>query len=405
MSDSICIVGGGLVGLSAAIALASQGRRVTLLEARPVAEIENATQPDELDARSIALSHSTLRIFQALGLWNDLQTQTAPIKHIHVSSAGHFGVTRLDAKSLQLDSMGAVIEYHVLIQQLLQAALQQESIEIISPALVESVALSDQGVNVSYERDGQEQQLQADLLVIAEGASSSLRESLGIDITTSDYHQSAVVANVRVNTPQMGVAYERFTPDGPMAMLPLIDSRYALVWTQPVAKVESLLALSDKDFLQQLQQHFGYRLGAFSEVGRRAKFDLKLSRASKLVAGRSVLIGNAANALHPVAGQGFNLALRDVGVLHDCLRDIDLTSEVLPSRLQRYQQLRQADQQQTVSLGDGLVSLFSNNLPLLNHLRSAALGILDLCPPLKTEFSWQGMGFGKGLSSLMRGQR
>ena len=163
------------------------------------------------------------------------------------------------------------------------------------------------------------------------------------------------------------------------------------------------MTLSDQELIQQLHELFGYRLGEFIGIGTRARFDLKLTRATQLVSGRCVLIGNAANSLHPVAGQGFNLALRDIAQLYDSLQDVELATTALSDHLQGYQQQRQTDQQQTVGYGHGLVSLFSNNLPLLNHLRAGGLAALDLVPVLKKEFSWLGMGYGSGCSSLMRG--
>jgi 2-octaprenyl-6-methoxyphenol hydroxylase len=403
LNCDICIVGGGLVGLSAAIAFGQQGRSVKLLEARPLKNPENTGQASELDVRSIALSYSTVQIFRALGLWQGIADSAAPIKHIQVSSAGHFGVTRLAAKTLQLEAMGYVIEYDRLIEQLLSKALQQKNIEIITPARVESVIQQEQGVQLEYKVNDESHNLRTGLLIVAEGATSGIREKLGISIETVDYQQSALVANVITDVADSGVAYERFTSDGPMAMLPLTGSRYALVWTQPIDRVEQLLQLSDDVFLGELQKQFGYRLGLFHSVGQRGRFDLKLTRATQLVTDYVVLIGNAANSLHPVAGQGFNLALRDVGVLYDLLNGIDFEADQLLQKLDKYQLQRLPDQQQTVQLGHWLVKLFSNDLPVLNHLRSGALAALDISPWLKQEVSWRGMGYGHGLSSLMRG--
>ena len=400
MSDAeICIVGGGLVGLAAAIALARQGRSVKLLEAFDLQQAE----PAEMDARSIALSYSTIQIFRALGLWHKLQKKAAAITNIHVSSAGHFGVSRLKATDCQLDVMGHVIEYHHLIEVLLEVASKQGKIELITPAKVTAVQQNDAHVAITYKYNGIEIALKAALLIVADGANSSVREKLGITADTNDYQQTAIITNLKITRPSHHCAFERFTKDGPLALLPLPNQRYAMVWTNIPPRAEQLMRLSDKDFIQQVYKQFGYRLGVFSGVGARTGFELKLTRAKQLVAGRSVLIGNAANTLHPVAGQGFNLALRDIGLLFDQISNVDLQSDLLSTRLEQYQQLRSKDQNQAVNYGNGLVQLFSNNIPVLNHLRAGALAALDLCPIVKTEVSWQGMGYGSGCSSLMRG--
>ena len=400
MAAEVTIVGGGLVGLTVALALSRQGHAVTLMES---ADLRQA-QPAELDARSIALSYSTVQILRALSVWPLLQPHAAPIQHIHVSSAGHFGVTRLEASQVGVEAMGYVIEYHLLLEGLLQAVKAEQGITLMTPAQLNVLRPFSDRVEISYQYHAEERTQDCALLVIADGGRSDIRDKLAIPVNTHDYHQSAIVANLRIEQAMQGKAFERFTAQGPLAMLPLPRRRYAMVWTHTPEKAEALLGLTDEDFLQQLYQVFGHRLGLFSAIGQRARFDLRLSRASQLVTGRCVLIGNAANTLHPVAGQGFNLALRDVAQLYDCLGEIDLGSDALLSALARYAQLRATDQDRTVGLGNSLISAFSNDLPLWNHLRAGALAALDLCPTLKNEFAWQGMGYGEGCSSLMRGQ-
>ena len=401
MTEKLCIVGGGLVGLAAAIALSRQGRQVVLLEARDYPAMQ--TQQHELDARSIALSYASEQILRSLGVWDAIAPSAAPMREIHVSSAGHFGVTRLHADELGVPAMGQVVEYDPLLFALLQAAQQDEQIELIMPASVESVQQSSDAITLQYRQADQSHTLSASLLMVADGANSSLRAMLGIEAEVVDYAQSAIIANLKIEQPPNDCAYERFTRHGPMALLPLPQQRYALVWTNPPQRADEMLALSDEGFIRQIHRQFGYRLGYFSAVGQRARFELKRTRASELVAGRAVLVGNAANTLHPVAGQGFNLALRDVAALHDALADIDWQTDALPQTLQHYQQQRMADQNRVIKAGDGLVKLFSNDWPLLNHARAFALAALDLCAPLKNELAWQGMGYGVGSSSLMRG--
>jgi len=399
VKTDVCIIGGGLVGLSAALVLARQGRSVTLLEARDLSAVE----PESMDARSIALSLSSQRIFEALDIWDDLAPNCAPIRHIHVSSAGHLGATRLHADEQGLDAMGQVIEYHLLQQTLLVEAEREARIELLFPAEVEDLQQQTDGVSIEGRIDGQPRRIEARLLLLADGGQSALAGQLGLQREEQSYRQTAIVANLRCERDGEGWAYERFTASGPMAWLPLTRERYALVWTLPPQQAETMLQATDEDFVAALHRLFGYRLGRILEVGRRGRFELMLRRTRPLSGPRWALVGNAANALHPVAGQGFNLALRDVAALHDALRDSALQAD-LPERLADYAASRVEDQERTIRWGNRLVDLFSNDLPLLDHARAAALGLLERCPPLKREVAWQGMGYGAGLSSLMRGR-
>jgi len=397
INKDVCIIGGGLVGLAAALVLRAQGRSVSLIER----SLQQA-QPEFMDVRSIALSLSSIRIFQALDLLPALLPSLTPISDIHISSAGYFGVTRLHAAQMNLDAMGYVVEYPVLLDTLLTAARQDDGIEIHTPAEFIDLQGVAAGSRVTIRQDNVERQIKASVVLVADGAHSAVRDLLEIDTKRHDYRQAAVITNVEVKRPLKGWAYERFTTNGPLAMLPLSERRYALVWTRKGDQADALMQLCDEDFMQQLHRDFGYRLGFFKRIGRRDRFDLNLIRAQKLVEGRCVLIGNAANSLHPVAGQGFNLALRDISGLYDSLLDADLDGS-MDQRLADYQARRMRDQQQTITLGHGLVELFSNDLALLDHARAGALALMDVCPAVKQAFSWTAMGYGAGVSSLMRG--
>ncbi len=399
MAVDVCIVGGGLVGLTAALAFAAQGRSVCLLEAVDL-EMDD---PARLDARSLALSHSSMQIYRALGLAQAIDAASSAIRHIHVSSAGHFGVSRLAAADLGLASMGQVIEYHLLLKQLLQAVRAHAAINLISPASFVSLQQDESAVVLTYQVGNVQHELSSALLVVADGANSSVREFLGIGAALRDFGQSAIIANVQIEADADGVAYERFTRHGPLAMLPLPQRRYALVWSNEPERAQALLNLSNDEFTQALYRDFGYRLGYFSALGERSLFPLRLTRSDELVQGRCVFIGNAANTLHPVAGQGLNLALRDIAALYDLMRRQDLQDEAFGARLADYPARRKRDQNATVKLSSSLVRLFSNDYPVLGHARAAGLAMLDVCPLLKQEFSWLGMGFGSGSSSLMRG--
>ena len=404
MDAEIGIVGGGLVGLAASLSFSLQGRSVKLFEANSYTSKSLKQQtPDVMDARSIALSYSTIQIFRSLGLWADLQKECAAIKQIHVSSAGHFGVTRMNAQDINLPVMGQVIEYHTLLQALLTAVEKDPNVEVLSPVSVDQIHQHESGVTLSCTKGEQLLTIETGILVVADGASSKISEQLSIATQTVDYQQNAIVANLKVKQDHSGCAYERFTSHGPMAMLPLPGNRYAMVWTNTPESTEQLMALSDEAFIEKIYTQFGYRLGFFESLGRRDSFPLKMRRASQLVSDRCVLIGNAANTLHPVAGQGFNLGMRDIAVLFDVISGQSLDQTAIQSHLETYAGSRISDHQKTVGLGNGLVELFSNDLPVLNHLRAGALALMDVCPTLKNEMSWQGMGFGSTSASLMRG--
>lgn len=394
MQADIAIIGGGLVGLTAALALSRQGWSVALIESSSLAIDDVA----ELDSRSIALSLSSWRILEALDVATEILAHSAPIEHIHVSSSGRFGVTRITADDCGEPFMGRVVEYSVLLKTLLQQARQQSLVQLVNPAKVTCLDSAADSATVVYRNSEGEHSLTVSLLILADGGKSDLKHGLGISTRTDDYGQSAIIANLLVESNPGAVAFERFTPQGPLAMLPLTGGRYSLVWTRPQEQLDDVMNCDDAEFINLVYRSFGYRLGRFSEVGQRAALPLNRKQATPLINQRVVLIGNAANTLHPVAGQGFNLALRDVACLYDLLAEqgMDLNLDLYPRQ-------RDGDHQRTNRLGHNLVALFSNDLPILNHARAGALALLDLCPALKTQFAWRGMGYTSAAYSLMRG--
>ena len=396
IQSDICIVGGGLVGLCAALALQHSGRRVAVIEA------SRLEQPDVggLNARSIALSYSSVQIFKALGIWSSIKQKAAAIEHIHISSQGCWGVSRLHASDYDIPALGYVIENRHLAACLLKEVEASEQIVLQTEANFESIHNKNGTVAIDYQYQSQQRQLSCQVALIADGAQSQARASLGIAHKTVDYGQSAIITNVEFDKPVANYAYERFTEQGPLAMLPLGGKRYACVWTRDNATAEAIMQAGDSGLIEALQTCFGYRMGFIERIGE--KFCLSLSRteACELAKGRCVLIGNAANTLHPVAGQGFNLALRDVATLYDLL----MTGTDVDALPVEYQRLRQSEQQQVVRLGDGLVNLFSNKLPLLDHLRAGSLSLLDQLPPLKAQVAMSGMGLCFGGNALLRGR-
>jgi 2-octaprenyl-6-methoxyphenol hydroxylase len=400
--SDIAIIGGGLVGLSAALALQKPDRNIRILESSS-AQLEDSSG---LNARSIALSYASIQIFKALGLAQEIKKQASPIKTIHVSSRGRWGVTRLRASEYELEAMGYVIESQKLAAILFEQVQRHKSITLETGAEFESLEFADQ-VQLQFKQDKKPRKLKASLVLIADGAQSKARSSLGIEHRMIDYQQAAIITNVEMSQPVSGAAYERFTDQGPLAMLPLGGSRYACVWTHDPLSSEHLMRLDDDGFSESLQQNFGHRLGFVERIGQRFCFPLHRTEALKLVKNRCLLVGNAANTLHPVAGQGLNLALRDVASLSHLLEAqmiSALDEDSIIGLLDEYETLRTAEQRSVVRLGDGLVSLFSNDLPLLKQFRAGVLALLDIIPPLKAEIAMSGMGFGFAGNPMLRGR-
>ena len=385
----LAIIGGGLVGASLALALQEgarqRGWRIVLIE--PFAP-GNSYQPS-YDARSSALSYGTRQIYERLGLWPALSARAEPIRQIHVSDRGRFGATRLSAESEGVPALGYVVE-NAWLGHCLWQALDAEVVEWRCPAEVTALQALGDGYRLTLN-DGS--QLDCDLAVLADGGRSGLREQLGIAVKTTPYGQSALIANISTAEAHQGQAFERFTDEGPMALLPLSENRSALVWTRQGSDAQRLAALPDREFLAELQQVFGYRLGALTQVGARHLYPLSLVEASEQVRPHLVVLGNAAHSLHPIAGQGYNLSLRDTLALAEALLDSPATPGDF-SVLQDYLQRQRLDQQMTVGFSDQVTRLFSTAQPLLVAGRNLGLLGLDLLPPAKHWFARQAMGLG-----------
>lgn len=399
--SDVLIVGGGLVGASLALALGRAGLDVAIVEAHPLRINE---QPN-YDERSIALAQGSQRIFAGMGLWDALSEAVCPIHTIHVSDRGHFGFTRLKREQEGVEALGYVASARLLGNALIRELDRTDKVRLLAPAQLESFRVEDEKVCATLKQEGALLECSTRLLVAADGAQSQVREQLGIDTHQWDYGQTAVIANVTPSQPHNHVAYERFTDTGPMALLPLNNNHCSLVWTLRADQVDEVMALDDAHFLARLQARFGYRLGRFVKVGARHAYPLQLLRAKQSTSKRLALIGNAVHTLHPIAGQGFNLGLRDVAALAEVVMDaqrsgIDIgTAEVL----QRYADWRQLDQRRVVAFTDGMVRLFGQTLPPLVGLRNAGMLALDLCPPAKRWFGRLTMGRSGRLPRLARG--
>ncbi len=400
----IVVAGGGMVGASLALAIAPLGLRVAVVE--PVARDADA-QPS-FDDRTTALSRSSQRMFEAMGLWDDIAAAATPIARIHVSDQGRFGLSHIDAEEQRVEALGYVVINRVLGSVIQSALTAAGGLEILCPARIKAAETGPDCVRVTVEADATTRQLSCRLLVAADGANSSVREMVGITAEQLAYGQRAVIGNLVTEKPLENCAYERFTENGPLAMLPMTEGRVGFVWTVSEQDAERVLGLDDAAFLEELQRQFGNRLGTLSRVGERAAYPLMLSKALRLTAQRAALVGNAAHGLHPVAAQGFNLGLRDVAALCDCIADaiaagggeVDVGDGQL---LRRYAEWRRSDQKKLVGFTDGLVRLFGASAPPLRVLRSLGMLGFDLVPGVRSLFAKHTMGLAGRLPRLSRG--
>jgi 2-octaprenyl-6-methoxyphenol hydroxylase len=397
----LLIVGGGLVGSSLALALAPQSLRIGIIEA----VLPTTGEQPNFDSRAIALAFGSRRILEGIGCWSAIAPEATPIRHIHISNRGHFGVTRLDAASASLPALGYVVEMRALGQAVYQQLTDLPQVEFICPAEVVNIITEATRIQVQIASQGHIRTLSTRLLVAADGGRSLVRQLLQIPIRRKDYGQTAIITNVATERPHQYTAFERFTDTGPLALLPLNEGCSNVIWTVRDIQAPYLTAVNDEVFLSELQQRFGRRLGHFIHISKRYAYPLQLLRAQQQIAHRAVLIGNAAHSLHPVAGQGFNLGLRDVAALAQTLADAQKAGCDLGASdtLSTYVQWRHWDQRLVTEFTDTLVRLFSNDYPLLSSGRGLGLAALDLIPPLKQLFVRQTTGFVGRQSRLAQG--
>ncbi len=394
----VAVVGGGLVGASFALALGQTRLATVLIEG--VAPGSHA-QPS-FDERTTALGNASRRIFQTLGVWDGIAPRAAAIRAIHVSDAGRFGFARLDARDHGIDAFGYVATNRVIGAALWEKLSASQRIALRVPSTLDTVEIEADHVALVLASASGVERIRARLVVAADGADSRVRRAAGIEARIKEYDQVALVANVAADRPHDGTAFERFTPSGPIALLPLQDGTYTAVWARAPAQAEEALALEERAFLEELQRHFGWRAGAFERVGRRASYPLRLTRAASALRSRAVLIGNAAQALHPVAGQGFNLGLRDAAHLAELLAGVrgDPGAEDV---LARFAAQRKADRRGVVGFTDGLVRLFGDSRQPIPLARNFGLLLFDLTPPAKSALARVSTGFGGRIPRLARG--
>jgi 2-octaprenyl-6-methoxyphenol hydroxylase len=409
----LVIVGGGLAGNCLALALEDTGLKIAIVEANTREQLHDSPAGD----RALALAAGTVKMLEALGIWQGISHAATAIKNIHISDQGHFGKVRLSAQKENVEALGYVITARD-IEAHVAKLVNVSDIELICPARLVGLMAGNNAVNVSLKRGDEpinvsatapcvalppaSMQSSAKLLVGADGGNSSVRNLLEIAQHTTEYGQTALVTTVKASLPHNNTAFERFTASGPLALLPVDTDHCAVVWTRTSEDANALMSGSEADFLAELQQCFGYRLGELSLAAPRRAFPLSLIRAEKMIAARTVIIGNAVHQLHPVAGQGFNLGLRDVVQLAEMIinqhqkkqdiGDADFLTAYAESRLQ--------DHDRTIGFTNSVVRIFSNDWLALAAARNIGLAILDHIPAAKTWLTRHAMGLAGRLPRL-----
>lgn len=388
----IAVIGGGLAGASLACALADTGLSIALVEAVPF----DAPADENMRARTTALAWGTRCLFADLDLWDEMSREAAPIERLHVSQKGAFGSVRVAAADYGLPALGYVLPNLAMIGALRERLAGLEHVELVAPARFEALQYGRDRITVSLSREDGARTLTTRLLIGADGARSSVREALGIGARVDDYAQRAVVTIVTPERPHGGCAYERFTPDGPVALLPRTPDSCAAVWTLPSETAQRMCGVDDDTFVAALQTAFGQRLGALSLAGPRGSYPLARVLCDRAASERAVLIGNAGHALHPAAAQGFNLAIRDALVFARMLRerralrpDLDPGDADL---LAGWAEARRPDQHRVANFTDGIVRLFSNRVPGLGTARAAGLFGLSVLPSIRGDMARRSMG-------------
>ncbi len=397
----LIIIGGGLVGASLCLALNHLPLRIAMIETKAI----QSSPPALADARSIALSYGTFKILSNLGLQQDLLSNSTPIVKIHVSDQGHFGSTLFSAPQLQVPAFGYVIAFDAINQILIKQLLACKNVTLFSPALIsETIKTQDNQWQINIKQDEKIISIKSKLIIAADGNNSSIRQQQQIHIIEKDYPHSAILTKIVLKHPHSNTAYERFTRDGALALLPLNEMNCSIVWSLPHTKADQLMSVSAENFLHNLQLAFGQKLGKFTEVGTRHKLPLKMIVAKQQIKSGILLLGNAAQSLHPIAAQGFNLALKHVAYLADVISkayhdNLNLDDAYL---IEHYHNKIKKDRQQIIHFTHYLTKIFGNNFYPLKSLRDSGLLLLDLLPFTKKIFAQKCMGISGKLPRILR---
>lgn len=401
----ILIVGGGLNGASMALALASGGLSVVLVDSLPEQTRKLAT----FDGRGYALALASQKLLQALGVWPDVAPLSQPILDVKVTD-GRAGegpspfVLHFDHNELEVGPMGYMVEDRYLRVALLEAIANHNKIETISGETVVSQEISSSKATVELSNS---KSLTARMIIGSDGKKSETAQRSGIAREFKDYGQTALVAAVAHENPHHGCAHQFFMPSGPLAILPLPGNASSIVWSETHANAARLSKLSDAEFLEELRPRFGSFLGQISLAGKRFSYPLSLSVAKKMIAPRVALIGDAAHAVHPIAGQGLNLGLRDVGALAEIIIDAKRRGEDYGSVavLERYQQWRRFDTSTMAHATNGFNALFSNDNSALRAARDVGLGVVNAIPGLRRRFMQEAAGITGDVPKLLQGRQ
>jgi 2-octaprenyl-6-methoxyphenol hydroxylase len=384
MNFDILIVGGNMVGASLACALADSPLNIALID---------AAEFSANDPRLIALNDSSYRLFKNLKLWETLSQYASAINEVHVSYRGRFGSTQIKASEMKMAALGHVVPAKFINSVLNEKILAAKNVTIFRPASLNHFYQDENGVTAEITMDSRTQILNAKILVGADGTHSTVRDKLNFSVETYDYQQSALVTTTELHRSHHHIAYERFHQSGAIAMLPLSENKVATIWTDHNDTIQQLLQLSDEDFLQKLQKTFGYRLGRLEKISQRFSYPLKMIKTKKRIENRVILIGNAAHTLHPVAAQGFNLALHEIALLSE---------ELLQNNFSLKEMLDENSQHSaSVRLSHILPAVFSQDFLMLGTLRQLGMVGLDLIHPLKKRFAMSAMGKAKKIPLLM----
>lgn len=399
-SCDIAIVGGGLAGASLAVALAPLGYDIRVIEA---VAYKAAEQPS-YDDRTLALSHSSCRILSGIGLWESLAADATAIRKIYITEMNRPGRVVLNPAEMGLTEFGHVVEARRFGVAVTGQLEQTENIRVISPASVTDIEVGGPGTTLRLDTEGGSDELEARLVVAADGANSFIRNHLQIPTEYRDYGQTAVICNVTPEMAHEGRAFECLTETGPFAVLPHTGKRCGLVWSVASENAPEVLSLDDESFITCIEDRFGDKLGAFLQVGKRTAYPLKLTRAKEDIRERLVILGNAAHAIHPLGAQGFNLALRDAAVLAEVLADDYGDDPGNDSLLQQYSRWRRQDQRGTIATSDGMTRLFAHPSPLAAGLRTGALVAHAMSPSLRRYSAIKAMGYRGRVPRLALGE-
>ncbi|WP_117235720.1 2-octaprenyl-6-methoxyphenyl hydroxylase [Vibrio maerlii] len=383
----VIIAGGAMVGATLALALSQRSRGQLSIAVVELFQSDHQAHPG-FDSRSIALSYGTVKILESYQLWGGLKHFAEPIEHIHVSDRGHAGMTDITPQQAGVDTLGYVVELERVGLAYKKLLEDRVNIHLICPNSVNTIERDADKAHVTLN-DGRV--LQSKIVVAADGALSTCCQQIGLELSEHDFGQTAVIANITSNQSHQGKAYERFTETGPVALLPMTENRLSLVWCLPPEEAQQTLSLSDDEFLSKLQSAFGWRVGRLDKVGSRASYPLLLRHRPQTTSHRFVALGNAAQTLHPIAGQGFNLGIRDVASLVDeMLNSLDDVGAY--SVIAAYKARREQDRSRTMMMTKGLVHTFSNEWLSLRVGRNLSLMAMDNIGLLKAPLLKQTLG-------------